>query len=330
MVTHISRVRYDAKLITSPCRIAISIMALEIFTIVLPCWQVMRHQTLQKETLEAIKLWEEKSKIGSINDTDYSGSTKISKSAWESFKAMSAFESGRPSLDHPESIFTMAALERALKLNAEPLRHFAALRDFSGENINFLTDLAAWKSQWSTEEGKKSMQVDETVHRKLYNRAIHIYANLVSPLYAEFPINISSPELKALEDVFEHAARILYGERSSFSSGSEVTPFDERWGHTDSKEFIMSPTSTTFAKADSEREISVADETPINFISDKVQYWGDIPADFNRNVFNRAEKSIKYLVLTNTWPKFVRSGGDETESGRSSLDRVSKYFRNMW
>jgi hypothetical protein len=37
-----------------------------------------------------------------------------------------------------------------------------------------------------------------------------------------------------------------------------------------------------------------------------VQYWGDIPADFDSSIFDAAEASIKYLVLTNTWPKFIK------------------------
>ena len=41
-------------------------------------------------------------------------------------------------------------------------------------------------------------------------------------------------------------------------------------------------------------------------IKDRVQYWGDIPADFDASIFDAAEASIKYLVLTNTWPKFIK------------------------
>ncbi|GKZ75339.1 hypothetical protein AnigIFM50267_006283, partial [Aspergillus niger] len=45
----------------------------------------------------------------------------------------------------------------------------------------------------------------------------------------------------------------------------------------------------------------------------QVQYWGEIPQTFNATVFDRAEESIKDLVLTNTWPKFVRSCGIAAE-----------------
>ena len=46
-----------------------------------------------------------------------------------------------------------------------------------------------------------------------------------------------------------------------------------------------------------------------------MQYWGEIPDEFDETVFDDAEKSIKYLVLTNTWPKFVRNR-------RSSMDTI--------
>ena len=41
-------------------------------------------------------------------------------------------------------------------------------------------------------------------------------------------------------------------------------------------------------------------------IGDGALYWGDIPEGFDATIFDDAERSIKYLVLTNTWPKFVR------------------------
>lgn len=33
-----------------------------------------------------------------------------------------------------------------------------------------------------------------------------------------------------------------------------------------------------------------------------------VPCGFGPGVFDRAEESIKYMVLTNTWPKFVKAG----------------------
>ncbi len=48
-------------------------------------------------------------------------------------------------------------------------------------------------------------------------------------------------------------------------------------------------------------------------------YEGDIPAAFDALVFDAAQASIKYLVLTNTWPKYVRERrGSESSSSSSS------------
>ncbi|KAM6523105.1 hypothetical protein FSOLCH5_003724 [Fusarium solani] len=41
-------------------------------------------------------------------------------------------------------------------------------------------------------------------------------------------------------------------------------------------------------------------------VGDKTLYWGDIPDGFDATIFDNAEASIKYLVFTNTWPKFVK------------------------
>jgi hypothetical protein len=31
----------------------------------------------------------------------------------------------------------------------------------------------------------------------------------------------------------------------------------------------------------------------------------DIPDNFDEHIFDEAETSVKYMVITNTWPKFV-------------------------
>jgi hypothetical protein len=65
-------------------------------------------------------------------------------------------------------------------------------------------------------------------------------------------------------------------------------------------------------------------------VSDRALYWGDIPEDFDGRIFDDAEASIKYLVLTNTWPKFVKDkhcsleSTDNLESGNVILTTRSK------
>ncbi|KAH7255965.1 hypothetical protein BKA59DRAFT_490166 [Fusarium tricinctum] len=220
-----------------------------------------------------------------------------------------------------ESIFTMGALEHILERNPEPLQQFSALRDFSGENIAFLRAIAEWKSSLpASVRGPKNQEdsaTQELVHER-FNSALRIYANFVSARYAEFQVNLSSHDLKKLENVFEASARTLYGEKRAVDP---VLPFES---------FMM----TSPAKVNSSGASAHGSENGIITasieISDRALYWGDIPEDFDGSIFDDAEASIKYLVLTNTWPKFVKdkhcslASTDNLESGNVILTTMSK------
>ncbi|KAG8412245.1 hypothetical protein J3458_014434 [Metarhizium acridum] len=166
-----------------------------------------------------------------------------------------------------DRLLTMTALDYVLKDNPGPLQDFSALNDFSGENVAFLTRMAMWKTSWPL------MPTGEQ-KRDVYNEALAIYTDFISPRDAEFPLNLSSRELKHLEDVFEKPTRILCGE----ASANPATPFD-----------IEAPMSLS-------REVSHSD------IGTLVKYRGEIPATFTLGVFDNVQSHIKYLVLTNTWP----------------------------
>lgn len=312
-----------------PQWICVSIMFIEIFAIFLPCWQVKKHQTLQQETLNAIALWQSRTQKDE-DLSDLSGSTRVVQSVSEktdkivSDNADPSNKASPETSSRAESIYTMKAMEYTLVQNPEPLRKFSALRDFSGENIAFLTSVMDWSAKWSVAETSDrpatcaDSDSGEVLRRQLFKHAVRIYATYCSPWYADFPINISDRDLRKLDGVFENAARILYGD-SRKSSVSDVTPFDN-----------VMPSSVE--EVDKTSQINSNIEL-VDLINDKVQYWGDIPDDFNANVFDAAEKSIKYLVLTNTWPKFVKDMSErKTEttaskaSSRLSSSRWKKAF----
>ena len=261
-------------------------MSIEIFTVFLPCWEVIKHRTLQQETLDAIARWESRKTAGGSIDTGDSSyvSWKIGKKGG---KAISVDSSN-------SSILTMDALEHTLKRNPEPLQHFSALKDFSGENIAFLMRVAQWRNKfWKkpvADEGEA-----EAHHREAFQEALRIYIDFISSRGAEFQVNLSSIHFKALTDIFEQAASIVYGEEKK---PDPATPFEmSNWRVGSKNPETESQTEITAP------ETPITGETPI----DAVRYWGDIPDTFNANVFDDSEASIKYLVLTNTWPKFVKA-----------------------
>lgn len=307
-------------------RLATSIWFIEIFTIFLPCWEVYRHQTLRQETLDSIAQWESNNKFGAKGSRSVaSGSTTMAgsnKSSWKSIVE----RDGSIKTSSNESILTMGALEYVLERNPEPLQKFSALRDFSGENIAFLTSVGEWKSNIPAIVRNQGPVKDETAQelvRERFNSALRIYTNYISSRDAEFQVNLSSQDLKKLETIFEPSARILYGEKRAVDP---ATPFDVFGGRRDENSNKVE--SSASSAHGSESGIIGDGAYRLNSIGDKALYWGEIPDGFDETVFDDAEASIKYLVLTNTWPKFVRDrrtsldSVDSMESGGSVLATV--------
>lgn len=262
-------------------------MCIEIFSIFLPCWQAYRHQALQQDTLDIIAAWESR-----FTNRD-TGSLETTKSIRHPRTQSSVLEKSTTSdrsvcTTWPDdSLLNMSALERLLESNPDPLQIFSALNDFSGENISFLVAVAEWKKAFSSDN-----------MRDAFIRALAIYHEYISLHDAEFPINISFQEMDHLQAIFDKAARIIYGgPRQNNSPISPFTPSD--WPNTatppkrscGSETFLDSPDSSTRELQASLRNVS---------------YWGEIPMDFDITTFDQAERSIKYLVLTNTWPKFLQ------------------------
>lgn len=269
--------------------IHLSIMMFEIFTVFVPAVQVIRLWMLNKWAANANAKWETESQTSTLHS-----STTVD---WK-LAAISMAEKGK-SMDFTDAemgdrVITMKALEHVLAENPGPLLEFSALNDFSGENIAFLTRTSRWKASWPAVKPTE----DQTI--EVYNAALEIYTDFISPLDAEFPLNLPSADLKKMEHVFEKPARILRGA----GRVNPATPFD-----------FDGPTRRGRSGSDSDDTTAYA------------QYTGEIAAEFDENVFNAIQNHIKYLVLTNTWPKFVsemQSRRRSSETGRSVFTATSK------
>ena len=335
-----------------------SIFVIEIFTVFVPCWQVRKHQNLRQETLDSIASWESKKLGRSTTETqsDDNSSSNIppvsptsTKVGGESLRRSSLHDPWKklPSLNDNntssasdpeklvlptgESVLTMAALEHVLLKNPEPLRKFSATRDFSGENIAFLTAVAEWKSSLPPPFLRNRHDTSPELVRSQFTQALRIYVDFISPRDAEFPINIAWHELRKLEGVFERAARTVLFSREK----GGATPFAEVDWNPSSLEVGGAPSSRgsqipmvtttpprpptssysthlhpgSTSASGSRTPGSESTETlplPFSGSDSEFLYKGDIPPSFDSSIFDAAQASIKYLVLTNTWPKYVR------------------------
>lgn len=234
-------------------------------------------------------------------------------------------------------LYSIGALERALLLNPEPLLQYAARKDFTAENIVFLTQVRDWRQAWqSAPRNPSTGSVTEDAQIRLFRMAIDIYASSVDEKTADFPINISGHIRRDLSAVLgpnvinglsgfatRKASSASYGpELHAVPSMAPVAPWSEnKHASTVTTTITTSPmltpstpnsvlrsmsSGTTLASkktATTECKPYRLEDRPD--ISPTSNGRGlDLPG-FDEHVFDDAEASIKILVLTNTWRKFV-------------------------
>ncbi|RAQ75714.1 hypothetical protein COH21_012116 [Aspergillus flavus] len=271
-----------------PQWICLSILVIEIFTIIIPCWEVRRRGASAERMCSLItqkKLQHEMaiSRFNSLSPTSTIANTVTPDLETDN-------NSVDMSSDARNNTLTLNSLDYILEQNPAPLQTFAALHDFSGENIAFLVSVSHWKSSLQQAIRNSTTPRGDCftgLIREHFNRALRIYVDFISVYHAEFPVNISSKDLKRLESVFEGPTRALYGDMRDVDP---VTPFE---APDNSSKARLSPASL-------EGPEQVSQIT-------NIFYTGDVPETFSTTIFDDAQDSIKYLVLTNTWPKFVRT-----------------------
>lgn len=239
--------------------------------------------------------WELKQKSGLENKSLKSATATVESMMAGSVRTNTSNESVM-------TIMTMPALEYVLDRDPASLQNFSALHDFSGENIAFLTSVAQWKNSLQDASAAIDEEDLKDLLQERFNGALSIYVEFVSP-HAEFPINLCFQDFAKLESIFEEPARIIYGEEPEMN---QIAPFDI-------PSFSRLPSA--MSSDGSEKEIRVT----TTVLRERVSYWREVPDEFvasglGATVFDDAVKAIKYLVLTNTWPRFVRS--------RSSASRL--------
>lgn len=272
---------------------------MELVTIGFPIVEIFKTHKLRQETLDAIAAWEKRQEVASLTSSNFSSDFSTRKGTADSSNSFTIKEvhlTSRKSIDsHRSDLYTMAGLENALRTNPVPLLQFAALRDFSGENISFLTHLADWRRAWL------QLTVSTAQHRRQqFIAAVSIYAHFVSPSMSEFSINISHANMAGLRDLFEEPASRIFCNRS-ITSNYSPTPFEE-----------VSPESGSTVDLRLGINLDVLGNANLNSVGsmtrpgyeDALKTYA-IPETFKETVYDAAEKEIKYLVLTNTWPKFI-------------------------
>jgi hypothetical protein len=178
---------------------------------------------------------------------------------------------------------SMQALEFSIEHSIEPLIAWAASREFTAENTIFLREVRNFKKKWS------SLRVVTTVQRRqMFNDASLIYFTLVNPFTAESPINIEYKIFKTLQQMFAGVEFDPYMPRSDTPSDLKAPVLREN---------VVCPWEDTLSRPASLDSVRSASSTASSGCI--------VPSEFSEEVFDAAFESIKYLVFTNTWPRYV-------------------------
>lgn len=323
--------------------LAPGIVVIQFVTIFFPVFKHWQSKRQLQNTISLLRAWDEQSQV-----SDHSYQSSLGKLTPKT--SMSIVRPVIAAAPDPDTrINTMASLRKALSVNPAPLLHFAATRDFTAENIVFLMRVREWRSAWVTAP-VVDMEISPSAFANLFNMAVDIYSSLVDDRTAKFPINIEDKVRRKLDDIFASAAAVtdsrsssdsedqqtLFGSASAKSDvapighielnhkgskggssdsspGSPVLP--SVWGVQIQATAIATPTTTVL------EEKPTAVFAPHPCVRPLGGAKGVIREGFGKDVFDEAEKSIEYLVLTNTWQKFVGDGNARRIAGEILRER---------
>ena len=270
-------------------------MMMELVTLTFPIVQIFKHRKAARETqailaeFDAKKLYSEPSTTGSLA-TRSTGSKR-------------------------GKMFSMESLDECLMSNCDGLQVYASCMELNGENIIFLTKVLGFQRKWNMDFSK--IRDFSRAGMGMFRAALSIYVTLVHSDTASYPINIESPIYAKLESIFGAATKLVASRRNSESPStpiSSVTPWDEPQSEPLVESSMLespgtypmrnmslsAPPARRSIDNDSREHIISLDDDPQDTLA-----GFKLPAEFDEHVFDAAFKSIKYMVWSETWQRYM-------------------------
>jgi hypothetical protein len=218
------------------------------------------------------------------------------------------------------SKYSVAALECALRNAADlgRLEEFAATKDLTGENIMFLKSIAVWKSKFRASETNGTPEgMRWAVRRELYEEAEQIWTRLVDRETADFPLNIEDSIYRPLERVFGGYPNTA-NQDSNASSRENIVPFADDFDSVRHQESM---------------EMRLKEVQGGHLAITEHDWMGRrLPGGigFCIEVFDRAENSVRQMVLENTWIRYVDSLPEEERQRIGVANTITGPVTGRW
>jgi hypothetical protein len=126
----------------------------------------------------------------------------------------------------------------------------------------------------------------------MFTEASLIFFTLIDPLTAETPINIEYKIFRSLQNTFSTLEYDPYKPPSR--SNTPASP--------SGRENVVCPWEDVLARPTSMDSNSTASSAASTSSTKSF-----VPSEFTEDIFDAAFESIKYLVFTNTWPRYVEA-----------------------
>ena len=271
---------------------------MELTTLLFPIIQIYRFNRSVRDTQQALEAFRTK-QLKPIDGSTASGSITT--------RSTDTKRSGR--------MYAMDTLNECLSTNYDGLQVYASCMEFNGENIIFLVKVLNFRTQWET-AFRRCTDIPR-VRMALYRTALSVFVSLIQTDTATYPINIESHIYSRLVTIFGKATELVASTKRASSiistPSSQVTPWDEppspllEVGPGSFQMNATPPLPRTGAIShgnDSNEHIIPLDEV---FADVKDPLAGfSVPMAFDQRVFDDAFKSIKYMVWTETWQRYMQ------------------------
>lgn len=308
-------------------------MAMEIVTVAFPIYQILKHKRAAREMHLTLADFDKK-RLGSSHDS--------------MTPASSLATGGSLKQKNRGKMYSMEALDECLSGNYDSLQIYSSCMELNGENIIFLTKVIAFRlmCQQTFHNTCSSSSDFRRARQDMFRRALSIFVTLVHSRTATYPINIESPIYNRLEGIFGPATALvatpLRRTSSLSTTSSSATPWDEipdsktlsriASPSEESPAFPMRSLSKPHSQYDSdggndssEHIVGISEHEVLGRPGGNVEMEPEplegvtVSAEFDENVFDAAYKSIRYMVWSETWQRFMvwRAKAGNEQIGRA-------------
>ncbi len=306
-------------------------MTIEVVTLGFPIYAIYKNKKAAREVNNALADFDQKRLQSFDEGTTLGGSEN-------SLKTKGSTQGSKKGKMYP-----MESLDACLSGNHDGLQVYASCMELNGENIIFLTKVIAFTQQCQKAfyETCKSTTEFRRARTAMFRIGLSIFVSLVHSGTASYPINIESSIYAQLDKIFGPATALVASAKRSRSPSiatavsSNITPWDDPvdnsstdihedanggyFGNTESS-YPMRPMSRKSSGNESSEHIVHVRENDVGAGAGGVDGGSDplegvkVPGEFDERVFDAAFKSVRFMVWTETWQRFMqwkRSSGSE-------------------